>query len=155
MGRVDELLLELAKGKIARSETAKLREVFSSVELAIQAGVSRAAILDTLHSQGFSMTFKGFENALYRIRKERTKQRLSSNMAKIGGTESLKPATGAINSISDDNLQQTSDKKDKGLNRKKENPFHSLNKIASGDLRRDEFNYNPVPDKTKIYGKKD
>lgn len=55
-----------------RSETARLRDIVGDVEAALAAGVSRSAILDALNSQGFTMTLKSFESALYRIRKTRS-----------------------------------------------------------------------------------
>ena len=67
---VAEALRALA-GSESRSETARLREVFDEVETALSAGVSRTAILETLHEQGFTMTAKSFESALYRLRKQR------------------------------------------------------------------------------------
>lgn len=71
---VVDALRALATGEKARSETARLRDVFNDVEAALSAGVSRAAILETLHSQGFTMTLKSFESAIYRIRKQREKK---------------------------------------------------------------------------------
>lgn len=71
---VAEVLQALAKGDKARSETARLRDVFGEVEAAINAGVSRAAILEALHEKGFTMAMRSFESALYRIRKERAGQ---------------------------------------------------------------------------------
>lgn len=70
---VADVLRALATGDKARSETARLRDVVDSVESALSAGVSRVAILDALHGQGFTMTLKSFESALYRIRKQREK----------------------------------------------------------------------------------
>ena len=67
---VAEALRALA-GSESRSETSRLREVFDEVETALSAGVSRTAILETLHEQGFTMTAKSFESALYRLRKQR------------------------------------------------------------------------------------
>ncbi|MEQ7770327.1 hypothetical protein [Xanthomonas hortorum] len=66
-----DVLRELAKGDKSRSETARLRDVIDEVEAAITAGVSRSAVLEALHGQGFTMTLKSFESALYRIRKQR------------------------------------------------------------------------------------
>lgn len=66
---VVEALRALATSDDRRSETARLRDVFDEVEGALQAGVSRAAILETLHGQGFTMTAKSFESALYRLRR--------------------------------------------------------------------------------------
>jgi hypothetical protein len=71
---LDEMLRALASGSSSRSETARLNDVFESVEQAIKAGVSREAILATLHKKGFTLSMKGFESALYRIRKKRSKQ---------------------------------------------------------------------------------
>ncbi|MFJ3318734.1 hypothetical protein ACIPLR_25620 [Herbaspirillum huttiense] len=68
---VAEALRSLAKGDKARSETARLRDVIDEVEKALAAGVSRIAILDTLKAQGFTMSLKGFDTALYRIRRSR------------------------------------------------------------------------------------
>ncbi|MFS8371836.1 hypothetical protein EIQ27_00490 [Xanthomonas campestris pv. armoraciae] len=68
---VADVLRELAKGEKSRSETARLRDVIDEVEAAIAAGVSRSAVLEALHGQGFTMTLKSFESALYRIRKQR------------------------------------------------------------------------------------
>ncbi|WP_216658154.1 hypothetical protein [Halomonas hibernica] len=70
---VSDVLRGLAEGDKARSETARLRDVVDEVEAALAAGVSRAAILEALHSQGFTMTLKSFESALYRIRRQRKK----------------------------------------------------------------------------------
>ncbi|EOT2876171.1 hypothetical protein ACNDVF_004990 [Escherichia coli] len=67
-----DALRALAKGDSSRSETARLRDVIDDVEAALEAGVSRTAILETLHQQGFKMSLKSFESALYRIRKKRT-----------------------------------------------------------------------------------
>lgn len=71
---VADVLRGLAEGDKARSETARLRDVIDEVETALAAGVSRAAILEALHSQGFTMTLKSFESALYRIRRQRNKE---------------------------------------------------------------------------------
>jgi hypothetical protein len=67
---IAEVLKALATGDASRSETARLRDVFPEVEAALAAGVSRAAILESLQRQGFTMTLRGFETALYRIRKK-------------------------------------------------------------------------------------
>ena len=68
---VVEALRTLATSDKSRSETARLRDVFDEVEGALKAGVSRAAILETLHEQGFTMTPKSFESALYRLRRKK------------------------------------------------------------------------------------
>jgi hypothetical protein len=68
-----EALRGLKQDTSARSETARLRDIFDEVEAALKAGVRREAVLATLHEQGFTMTLLGFKTALQRIRKERTK----------------------------------------------------------------------------------
>jgi hypothetical protein len=66
---LSETLNELAGAQTGRSETSRLRDVFSEVEKALAAGVSRQVVLDALHQDGFTMNLKTFEKALYRIRK--------------------------------------------------------------------------------------
>lgn len=66
---LSDALHELASAKTAKSETAKLRDVFMEVEAALQRGVSRKEILAALHADGFTMSMKMFDKALYRIRK--------------------------------------------------------------------------------------
>jgi hypothetical protein len=83
---VAEALRALAGGE-GRSETARLRDVFSEVEAALAAGVSRSAILQTLHEQGFTMTAKSFESALYRLRKQQRAGQLGkANAARVHGS---------------------------------------------------------------------
>ena len=57
-----------------RSETARLREVLDDVEAALTAGASHAAVLETLHAHGFSLTAPSFESTLARLRRERRGQ---------------------------------------------------------------------------------
>lgn len=66
-------LRSLAEGTGNRSEAARLRDLLPDIEATLQAGVKRSAVLEALHAQGFTMTMKGFENTLYRLRKEKTK----------------------------------------------------------------------------------
>jgi|SRR5471030_138038 len=82
---IAKALRALATSDKNRSATARLRDVFDDVEIALKAGVSHAAILDTLHEQGFAMTAKSFESAMYRLRKK--KRVISSD---------VQPATNAI-----------------------------------------------------------
>lgn len=90
---VADVLRALATGDKARSETARLRDVVDEVEAALAAGVSRAAVLEALHGQGFTMTLKSFESALYRIRKqrERTGQRQASPPPPSTATPTAEP----------------------------------------------------------------
>lgn len=67
---LSEALKELATST-DRSDSARLRTHIDEVEEALASGVSRAKVLELLRSRGFTMTMKGFESALYRIRKQR------------------------------------------------------------------------------------
>lgn len=89
---VAEVLRSLATGDKARSETARLRDVFPDVEAALRAGVSREAILEALHGQGFTMKPKSFESALYRIRRERGKTAAAEAPAHQGPASANAPA---------------------------------------------------------------
>ena len=76
---ITQALLSLASSDENRSEIARLRDIFSAVETALSAGVNRVAILDALHRQGFSMTLKTFDNAIYRIRKRNRQAQAMGN----------------------------------------------------------------------------
>lgn len=69
-----DVLAQLATGTDGRSETAQLRDVLGEIENAIEAGVSRKTILDALHARGFKLSERGFETALYRLRKNGSAQ---------------------------------------------------------------------------------
>ena len=88
---VADVLRALATGDKGRSETARLRDIVDEIEAALAAGVSRAAVLETLNAQGFTMTLKSFESALYRIRKKRTQP--AKPAAKIGHDQAAEPAS--------------------------------------------------------------
>lgn len=121
---VADVLRELAKGDKSRSETARLIDVTDEVEAALAAGVSRSAVLNALHGQGFTMTLKSFESALYRIRKQRgqgtaetpdapvqaplghdqTQGKTKPSVMKIGAFEIPKPKRFIHNPTPDDDL---------------------------------------------------
>ena len=86
-----DVLRALATGDKSRSETARLRDIVDEVEAALAAGVSRAAVLEALNAQGFTMTLKSFESALYRIRKKRTQP--AKPAAEIGHNQAAQPAS--------------------------------------------------------------
>ena len=86
-----ETLNELATAQIGRSETSRLRDVFPEVERALAAGVSRQAVLDALHQDGFTMSLKTFEKALYRLRK-RNRLEATGNTPVVAQTAQM-PAT--------------------------------------------------------------
>lgn len=71
--KVSAALQELAAehARSPKSQTARLREVLDDVEAALAAGASHAAVLATLHAQGFTFTLRSFESTLGRLRKER------------------------------------------------------------------------------------
>lgn len=67
---ISEKLKALATGS-NRSATARLREIFDEIEAALQSGVRRKDVHQTLTENGFSISFASFELAIYRIRKAR------------------------------------------------------------------------------------
>ena len=71
--KVSAALQDLAAehARSPRSQAARLREVLDDVEAALTAGASHAAVLSTLHAQGFTFTLRSFESTLRRLRKER------------------------------------------------------------------------------------
>ncbi|MDD5581331.1 MAG: hypothetical protein PHY16_18940 [Methylobacter sp.] len=86
---VDELRA-LATSSEKRPDTARLRDIFNDIEATLTAGVSRADVHKTLQKHGFTMTLRGFETALYRIRKQR-RQKSGQNL----NTPSKENATAA------------------------------------------------------------
>lgn len=62
-------LTSLAESSQNRSLAARLRDVFPEIERALQKGVSRSTILETLQGDGMEISMKTFESALYRMRK--------------------------------------------------------------------------------------
>lgn len=55
------------------TETAKLREIFSEVDAALKAGVSRESVWSALKERGFTFTLNSFNSAVTRLRKEKVK----------------------------------------------------------------------------------
>lgn len=75
---VSERLRALATGSPARSKAARLRDVVSDVELALTAGVPRAAVLAELQACGLEMSMATFETTLKRIRAQRARMPLAT-----------------------------------------------------------------------------
>ena len=66
--QVSERLRALATGDEHRSKTARLRDVYADVEIALKAGVSRATVLKELEAAGLKMSMASFAGTLQRIR---------------------------------------------------------------------------------------
>lgn len=66
-------LREKATNADLRSQSARLRDVFDDIEVAINAGVPLSSILATLHAHGFSMSLGVFKTTLYRLRNRKQK----------------------------------------------------------------------------------
>ncbi len=99
-----EVLKNLAKGE-RRSEMAKLREVFSHIEDTLQAGASRADVIDALHEQGFQMKSRSFHTALYRLRSEKNRlPHREVRTLKIAGVEVVSPTRFVHNPTTDNDL---------------------------------------------------
>lgn len=88
---ISEILKALAKGK-NRSATARLREIFEEIEVALRSGVRRKDVHQVLVENGFAISFASFELAIYRIRKAKGAgsnktpkfQKLVSEKEKVG-----------------------------------------------------------------------
>ena len=74
-------LKALATGDKSRGQTARLRDVFDDVEFALRSGVSRALVLETLAKNGLTMSPKGFDSALSRIRARKKKEPTQARLA--------------------------------------------------------------------------
>lgn len=68
-----ESLLALSTSR-NRSVAARVREIIDDIEHALHAGVKTKDVFDVLAKNGFSGTFRSFELAIYRVRKEKKKQ---------------------------------------------------------------------------------
>ena len=82
---INQRLRDLTK-KASRSNAARLREVFDEVEAAREAGVKRTDIYNTLKEMGFDFSLRSFDDAVYRLRKERVGKvpaKASAHPAKI------------------------------------------------------------------------
>lgn len=138
---VADVLRALATGDKSRSETARLRDIVDEVEAALAAGVSRAAVLEALNAQGFTMTLKSFESALYRIRKKRTQP--AKPAAKIGHGQAAEPASQPAQAPQQSNTQEEPAKNTQlGVVSEQSmgnNPLRAL----SGEKKPGEF--NPIP----------
>lgn len=137
---LSEKLQKMASEHGSRSETDRLRDVFIDIEKALQKGVSRKAILEALHQDGFTMSLKMFDKALYRIR-----QKNKLNDIPIPRKESVlaTPTQPISHELINNSIESASDKT--------EHPFEHLSTRTS-DRRREAFTYNSIPDRGKIYG---
>jgi hypothetical protein len=140
---IADALRALATDDTARSETARLRDIIDDIEAALSAGVSRAAILKTLHDQSFTMTAKSFESALYRIRKQRSKKEQQSTENQDKPRKEDKPEkTVSVNPEPEEDLSGLTDKQrrervaDKYINTEPKNPL--LKRLLDKDKNKDD-----------------
>ena len=63
--------LEALGGDKKRPQTALLAEHLEGIEQAIQRGIPVVSVWKALQEEGFTLTFKSFENALHRLRKRK------------------------------------------------------------------------------------
>lgn len=82
---ISEILKALAKGK-NRSATARLREIFEEIEVALRSGVRRKDVHQALVENSFSISFASFELAIYRIRKEKRTQQKPPSTKQSGSS---------------------------------------------------------------------
>lgn len=68
---LSEKLRSLANDDLTRSKSARLRDVFDDVELALSAGVSKEKILNQLAEDGLNFSMTTFNTTLQRLRAKR------------------------------------------------------------------------------------
>ncbi len=91
--QVSERLRALATGDEHRSKTARLRDVYADVEIALKAGVSRATVLKELEAAGLKMSMASFTGTLQRIRaamKSQQKNNTVPAQSSNKGTDQIK-----------------------------------------------------------------
>lgn len=146
-------LRALAKGDQHRPDSARLRDLLADVEAALDAGVSRAAILAELHSAGFTFTQRSFESALYRARKKQKRHEIPTPKVSAGPTATAPIETGVkptrrITNPGDLNKSMTNraiDLEDPNAPPTQQPDATPPKSTMAG------FTYNPVPDPEKLF----
>jgi hypothetical protein len=124
-------LKELMTGTSKRSKIGQIRELMPYIEGAMKSGVTLADIHATLTEKcGLDIKLITFIGSYKRIKKE---QKAKPNKTPAATEDLDKPN------------KEEKPKTTTG------NPFAKANK-TDGDIRRNQFEYNPTPDLTKIYG---
>ncbi|KPY38401.1 hypothetical protein B7R56_11115 [Pseudomonas savastanoi pv. retacarpa] len=130
---IADTLNRMANAQSGRSVASRLRDIFPDIERALEAGVSRTAILKALEDDGLAITMKTFESALYRIRRS---TKISEANTGIAGSSESRSASQKL----------TTSQQPEG----KPHPFAGL----GGNGRDSNAVHHSVPDKDRIYGRK-
>ncbi len=85
-------LQALACDSKMRSKTALLRDLLDQVESAFAAGVTHAAVLDSLNHDGLNMTLGTFEVTVRRLRAQKAKRSLTKSNTSPSPSPSSIPA---------------------------------------------------------------
>ncbi len=88
---VSEALRALACNDQKRSIAARLRDVADDVEAALQAGVTRSAVVEELARHGLVMTLPTFETTLRRIRQQHQRRAVAVEPAARPSAKPPKP----------------------------------------------------------------
>ena len=142
-------LQEMTVSHSSRSETARLREVFDQIDAALLSGVNSKAILEALHNDGFTMTQRSFESAVYRIRKQRVGKPTASSVTVPPITSQSKPT---VKQSEKTPIKAASTIRETPA--KKPSAFAHLAVDHEARKKEDPNYYNPTPDLEKIYGRK-
>lgn len=92
---IAQQLKKLAREDDCRSEAAKLREIYGSIETAISAGVSYATIHQVLMNNGFHITLGTFRTNVARLRKRMSASKPPKAPARKPIEDDLSPARNA------------------------------------------------------------
>lgn len=96
--KLTNALIELGQDGKSRSETSRLREVFTEIESLMASGINRKAIVATLRENGFIMGLKSFESAVYRIRKRRRDDKATAT-GQVTSSFAVKPTLATSTSL--------------------------------------------------------
>ena len=80
-------LLALAADDSRRSKVSRLEDIIEAIETVLSSGVRRSVVIDELAEYGLKMTYRSFDSALHKIRKNRVKP--SSSPVNTGDSNSL------------------------------------------------------------------
>lgn len=110
--KIVKALEDLASSS-SRRESARLREVFDSIEASLAAGVTRIQVLESLHQNGFTMSINTFNTTIYRIRQQKRRSAGAARQSKKPKEVSLGKAVvtvGVATRTSSNPLKRISDK---------------------------------------------
>jgi hypothetical protein len=91
--RIKEVMEELSRGSKNRPATARLKDIYGDIEIALFAEVNIEAIWQVLQDcEDYKMPLATFKSALDRIKKERSKKNRLASAKSSGGVNNTTPS---------------------------------------------------------------